>query len=49
MKKTKVVIELVIDWNNYDLGESLEDIVYDELSDLIRSDILSACVIEEVA
>ena len=49
----KVVIELHIDPENYDLAHSdgefdLEDIVIDELMDLCRSDILSACEIEKV-
>ena len=48
----KVMIELHIDPDNYDMGEDfefdLEDVLIDELYDLCRTDILSACEVEEI-
>ena len=45
----KVMIELHIYPEHYDQDEfDLEDIVIDELFDLCRTDILSACEVEEI-
>jgi len=52
----KITLELHIDPANYDTfdaskGEDvfdLESIVYEEVQDLMRTDLLSACVVEEV-
>jgi hypothetical protein len=43
----KVTLELNIDPAYYD-GRELEDIVYDEILDVLRSDIMSACIVEEI-
>jgi len=48
--KYNVMIELVIDPEVYDQYQpfDLADVVYDELLDLLRTDIMSACVVKEV-
>jgi hypothetical protein len=43
----KVTLELNIHLDEYD-GRELDDVVYDEILDVLRSDIMSACVVEEI-
>lgn len=44
----KVTFELNIDRDNYNHWDSLADAVYDEIADLMRSDIMAGCSVEEI-
>jgi hypothetical protein len=44
----KVTLEFNIDPNDYEHWDSLADAVYDEIADLMRSDIMAGCLVEEI-
>lgn len=45
MSKYKVILELHLDVDNRD---ELDDAVYDAVADVMRTDIMSACEVEEM-
>ena len=49
MSKYEVTIKLVIDSDDYGIEEDeLGEVVYDELLDLMRSDLMSACEVKDI-